>query len=60
MKHTGSVGLSNVQRSPPQRKPGVYRTRDLRFDTTCWESQLLLDQKLQVLVNDRIARDKDP
>ena len=60
MKHTGSVGLSNVQQSPPQRELGVYRTRDLRSDTTCSESRLPLDQNPQVLVNDRIARDKDP
>ena len=26
----------------------------------CWESRLTLDQNPQVLVNDRIARDKDP
>ena len=59
-KHTGSIGLSNVQQSPPQRELGVYRTCDLPSDTTCWESRLSLDQNLQVLVNDRIAKDKDP
>ena len=46
MKHTGSVGLSNVQQSPPQRELSVYQSRDLRSDTTCWESQLPLDQNL--------------
>ena len=60
MKHTGSVVLSNVQQSPPQHEPGVYRTRDLHFDTTFWESRLPLNQNAQVLVNDRIARAKDP
>ena len=59
-KHTGSVGLSNVQQSPPQREPGVYRTRDLCSDTSCWESRLSLYQNLQVLFNDRITEDNDP
>ena len=56
----GSVGLSNVQQSPPQCNPGVYQTHDLRSDTTCWESQLSLDQNPQLLIKDHITRDKDP
>ena len=59
-KHMGSVGLSNVQKYPPQHEPGVYQTCDLRFDATYWESRLSLDQNPHVLVKDRIARDKDP
>jgi len=59
-KHIGSIGLSNVQQSPPQLDTSVYWTLDLRSDTNCWESWILLDQNSQVLVIDRIARDKDP
>ena len=43
-----------------QRELGVYQTRHRRSDTTCWESQFPLDQSPHVLVNDRIAEDKDP
>jgi len=44
---------------PPQRVPGVFRTRDLCSETTCW-SQLSLDQNPQALVFATIARVKDP
>lgn len=44
----------------PQRKPNLYQTRDLCFDTTCWESRLSINKNPQVLVNDRIAKYKDP
>lgn len=44
----------------PQCELGVYQTHNLCSDTTCWESWLSLEQNVQVLVNGRNARDKDP
>jgi len=60
IEHMGSLGLSNVQQYAPQHESGVYQTHDLCSNTTCWESRLSLHQNQQVLVNDRIAKDKDP
>ena len=51
------MGITIAVRPKPV---GVYRTCDLCFDTTCWESRLSLYQNPQVLVNDCITRDKDP